>query len=719
MTSREDFLGELFTNARGLVELRAITTEGKVCGQGFSKPESAATRESFVQRNAAHHLFVGIATRKDGSSGKLENCDDVGAAWADVDFKQTSELEARALVAAFPVPPSIAVKSGFGAHLYWLFLRRLAAHDPRLRQLLAGLAQALHADPAVVDPARVLRLPGSRNWKYTPAPEVVVSLWHPERRYTLEALLAAVPVVVPTASPNPRTAGERPVVTLVPLEPVVAGCDFVRWARDRQAELSEPLWHALLSNLSRCQGGREAAHQFSKDYPGYSARATDEKFAHALEGSDPITCARIQALGFTGCPAGGHGVASPAALGLRNGPPTAEPLFTAPPPIPGGNGGAPATEAAPPHPAAGAPDADQATEPGRPAAHIPWAWATSFRGAAITRAVVARPTFLIEDLLSQGHQHAIIGASGSAKSWLLFYLGVAVAVPTVTTFLGQPVRGHGPVVIESWEQGVAEDLRRLQKLLRGHGLDEAPDTLILQSMPFLTLQDEAAYQARLRDLRDAGVVLYAFDSLSEGAGIELNDNTLYTGWWRTRVRPLLDLGITVVYTHLRGHLKPGTRGDRDAAFRGATQIRGLSTAVLECRHLTATTSLLIHNKHRNTAALPLGVLTLTGGQEAPTITLDLSELPDPAGKADRARGALLALARLHPAGITRKMIEAALNGQDKAKATRISKKTYDPALAALEADQTFEAFLLGRAAAWRLVHDAAPPDAADADDDES
>jgi hypothetical protein len=345
-------------------------------------------------------------------------------------------------------------------------------------------------------------------------------------------------------------------------------------------------------------------------------------------------------------------------------------------------------------------DADQET-----AAHIPWAWATSFRGAAITRAVVARPAFLVEDLFSQGNQHAIIGASGSAKTWALFSLGVAVAVPTVETFLGQPVTRHGAVVLESWEQGVHEDLRRLQKLLRGHGVEGAPDTLILQSMPFLTIDDEDAYQARLRDLREAQVVLYAFDSLSEGSGIELNDNTLYTAWWRSRIRPLLDLGITVVCTHLRGHLKPGTGGDRDAAVRGATQIRALSTAVVECRHLTATTALLIHNKHRNTGELPLGVLTLTGAQDDPSITLDLTARTPAGGKADRARALLIALARQHPAGITRKMIEDNLNAPNKSKDTRISRKTYDPALIALESDKTFEAFTQGNADAWRLVDD--------------
>lgn len=277
--------------------------------------------------------------------------------------------------------------------------------------------------------------------------------------------------------------------------------------------------------------------------------------------------------------------------------------------------------------------ADRFREPGAAEVALPWTWASALHGAAITETVVREPDWLIGGFLSRARQHAIIGASGSAKTWLEFGLAVAVAVPEVTEFLGQPVALHGPTVIESWEQGQAEDVRRLQKILRGHRVEIAPATLILTSTPFLTLRDEGAFQARLRDLRSAGTVLYVLDSLSEAAGVELNENTAYTAWWQARIRPLLEVGITVVFTHLRGHLKLGTTGDRDAAFRGATQIRALSTAVIECRQVSETSSLLVHNKHRDGPALPLGILTLTGGYEDPAITLTMTAKPDAANTA--------------------------------------------------------------------------------------
>lgn len=267
---------------------------------------------------------------------------------------------------------------------------------------------------------------------------------------------------------------------------------------------------------------------------------------------------------------------------------------------------------------------DQAVPVNAPTA-TPWQWANVLRGAAITRTRVTEPDALVKGLFTRNRQHAIIGASGSAKTWVMFDLSVCVACPEIDTFLGQPIMRHGPVVIESWEQGQSEDLRRLQKLLRGYRRTEAPDTLILASEPALTLNDDAAYQARLRDFTETGVVLYAFDSLSEGCGIELNDNTAYTAWWRARVRPMLSAGITVVFTHLRGHVqnKPGALADRDAVFRGATQIRALSQAAIECRQITETSSLLKHNKHRDTQALPFGTLNLVGDFEDPEIRLSL------------------------------------------------------------------------------------------------
>jgi hypothetical protein len=239
---------------------------------------------------------------------------------------------------------------------------------------------------------------------------------------------------------------------------------------------------------------------------------------------------------------------------------------------------------------------------------------------------ISRPDWAVEGLFSIAHQHMIVAASQGAKSWVLFDLGVALSHPECTRFLGQPVCAHGPVEIESWEMGQAEDVRRLQKLIRGRVLAEASSNLRLVSDPPTTLWDESYFTRRRRELQERSVRFYLVDSLSEAAGIELNDNTAYTAFWRTRVKPLLDLGITLIFTHLRGHPKPGVAQDRDSASRGATQIRALSTGVLELRQLADTLFMVKHNKHRDGTALSFGHLELEGGNDDDFIRLTLREV---------------------------------------------------------------------------------------------
>jgi hypothetical protein len=430
--SREDFLAALFAEAKGMVELRAVPPgkHGPV-PQSFTAVTSGASRESFIARHPTDNLYFGCATRADASSGELKNCWDVGCVWCDIDFKDIPEEEARRLVLAFPVPPSISVRSGGGVHLYWLLRARVAVTDPQLRRALEGLARALRGDHSAAEPARCLRLPGTTNKKYDPPRDVIVTRFEPTRRVALDDLLPHLPVV-PAAGPHEKRAPG--VLTLSPLAPVVDGCDFVRWCRDHQAAVSEPLWHALLSNLSRCEGGRDAAHAFSREHGDYTAPETDAKFDHARAGSDPITCARIQALGFTGCPPGGHGVGSPAALGLRRPDVTARATAVVaalrePPPIHGAANGAPAPAvaappifsascAAPPAPTADAPVLD--TDPANPRP-------TWTRWDAADDWKFPPPAYLIDQLLPCRGVMWVAGVAHSGKSLLLEYLALAVA----------------------------------------------------------------------------------------------------------------------------------------------------------------------------------------------------------------------------------------------------------------------------------------------------
>jgi len=256
---------------------------------------------------------------------------------------------------------------------------------------------------------------------------------------------------------------------------------------------------------------------------------------------------------------------------------------------------------------------------------------TVVRGAEILASPATAVPWVVEHVFAQGTQGMIVGASHTAKSWVLFDLAVALAHESVSSWLGQRMVQHGPVCLESWEQGQGEDLRRIQKDLRGHGLSTCADGLILISDAPASLSDEAYWQRRRRELREWGAIAYLVDSLSEavGPGVELNDNAAYSAWWHRRIKPLLADGLLVVFTHLRGHRKPGVpASDRDSASRGATQIRALSSAVLELRDAGDDRFVLKHNKHRLGPAVPFGHLALAGGPDEPSVNLVLTPLAD-------------------------------------------------------------------------------------------
>jgi len=161
-------------------------------GVTFSDLGNGAWRESFLVQHANANIFFGVADRK-GASGKLENCLTVGCLWVDIDFKMVPEEEARQLVTAFPIRPSIALRSGGGVHAYWLLRERLAVDDLTLLPALRGLAALLRADRAAAEPARVLRVPGTRNFKYDPPREVVITQFHPDQRVALAEILRHLP----------------------------------------------------------------------------------------------------------------------------------------------------------------------------------------------------------------------------------------------------------------------------------------------------------------------------------------------------------------------------------------------------------------------------------------------------------------------------------------------------------------------------------------------
>src|SRR5262249_16814523 len=120
---------------------------------------------AFIANHVDENVCFGVATRQthDGSKNGVSH---VTCLWADVDWKDFPDVQAGAdeAIAKFPLKPSITVSSRHGYHLFWLFAEPVPA-SIETDGYLKGIAKALGADRAAAELARVLRIPGTFNYK--------------------------------------------------------------------------------------------------------------------------------------------------------------------------------------------------------------------------------------------------------------------------------------------------------------------------------------------------------------------------------------------------------------------------------------------------------------------------------------------------------------------------------------------------------------------------
>ncbi|MFN3652582.1 MAG: phage/plasmid primase, P4 family [Armatimonadota bacterium] len=103
------------------------------------------------------------------------------------------------------------------------------------------------------------------------------------------------------------------------VDPVLAGCAWLRHCVDDAASLKEAPWHALATICAQLQDGQRLYHEWSKPFPRYDQAETQEKLDHARRTSRPRTCSaiRMELDGepyCSGCPHWGK-IRSPIALG--------------------------------------------------------------------------------------------------------------------------------------------------------------------------------------------------------------------------------------------------------------------------------------------------------------------------------------------------------------------------------------------------------------------
>lgn len=176
MTDRAAFFTAL--HKHGYRDLRAISTDKRIV-HSYGTPVAQLPRtEEFVRLAINEHLnvYVGVAERAHVNGRQLRDCSELWALFVDIDFKAVTEEDAHAALAAFPIPPDMIVATGGGWHCYWLLRDPidLTSDNVLARQVLRALAIKIGGDLGAATPERILRVPDTLNYKYSPPRQVSV-----------------------------------------------------------------------------------------------------------------------------------------------------------------------------------------------------------------------------------------------------------------------------------------------------------------------------------------------------------------------------------------------------------------------------------------------------------------------------------------------------------------------------------------------------------------
>jgi hypothetical protein len=177
-----DFIAAVYAGVDGYLNVRTLPP----VEQAFFKIDDIDSLEAFVTPRRDRNAYIGVAARVNANDGSLAGCGALPALFADLDFKDyPNEAAARRQLAAAPLAPSIVIQSGGGLQPWWLLREPLDLQRdaPTAKSLLRRLAASLDADLAAAEPARILRLPNTLNYKYTPPRRVKVEVFEPSRRY--------------------------------------------------------------------------------------------------------------------------------------------------------------------------------------------------------------------------------------------------------------------------------------------------------------------------------------------------------------------------------------------------------------------------------------------------------------------------------------------------------------------------------------------------------
>jgi len=166
-----DFLKVLYSHCahdHAFVTLRFI--KGEKRREEFVPLSRLDTIPSYIEKYSDLNAYFGVATREYRKGGK-DGIIEIPAVYIDLD--NVKEKENR--IGSFSLRPSFSIWTGGGVHYYWKLKRPARKEDiPAVENIIERLIKRLEGDIGARDASRVLRLPGTKNFKYDPPEDVFI-----------------------------------------------------------------------------------------------------------------------------------------------------------------------------------------------------------------------------------------------------------------------------------------------------------------------------------------------------------------------------------------------------------------------------------------------------------------------------------------------------------------------------------------------------------------
>jgi len=300
------------------------------------KQELVSTREEAqniieLRLSEKRDVYFAIAKFKNvEGKRKKENVELLKCFWVDIDCgedkaatdektgrpdgyidRETGKKELEQFCETVGLPIPTLVNSGRGIHAYWVLDEEItrAEWEPivdRLRYICEK--QEFYVDPSVFEASRVLRVPGTLNFKSTPPSPVAVEhiaetigLAEIKDILGVEDTKVKVNKLVTLEEPehvlpNPTKERQQDNIEssfkrIMSLSVKGEGCNQLLSCYMDRETLAEPRWRSGLSIIEKCVDRDQAIRIFSEGHPSYSFEAADQK---ARNTGGPHSCLEFE-----------------------------------------------------------------------------------------------------------------------------------------------------------------------------------------------------------------------------------------------------------------------------------------------------------------------------------------------------------------------------------------------------------------------------------------